>query len=222
MDTPSTQLGSPAFIRQHYIRRSIKLYLILLVLIVLGVAYFGVEKYFEYSDKSSVVTQSESLLSQLEKDAKKEQDDYTAIKTDYKDANSALALELGEVFPLDENYTKLTKAFDDYFVKNTNNKSVANDIQYGTPVSEPGSKYDVLPITMNIVTSEANFYDFLRFVQSSGTLSKKLRLIDLKSIQLNFSDDSGSGGSSGKSSIQFRATLNAYFQKVGKPATVKS
>lgn len=212
---PQQQLGSPAFIRQHYISRSIKLYLIVLVILGLGVAYYGIEKYLEYSDKSGVVTQSESLLVNLEQDSKKEQDDFTTTKTTYKDKDAELNIELSSVFPLRENYTELTKVFDEYFVsRNTsNNPIIATDIQYGTPTSEPGAKYDILPISMNISASESNFYDFLRFIQSSGTLSKKLRLLDLKSIQLNFSEDDSA---TSKKTIQFRAEVNAYFQKAKK------
>ncbi len=212
---PTQQLGSPAFIRQHYISRSIKLYLIMLVILGLGVSYYGIERYLEYSDKSTVVTQSEGLLSNLEKDSKKEQDDFTATKTTYKDKDTELNTELSSVFPLKENYTDLTKVFDEYFVSknSSNNPIIATDIQYGTPTSEPGSKYDILPISMNISASESNFYDFLRFIQNSGTLSKKLRLLDLKSIQLNFSDDTSS---TNKNTIQFRAEVSAYFQKAKK------
>lgn len=214
MDALPQELGSPAFIRQHYISRSIKLYAILLVFVALGVIYYGVEKYLEYSDKNTVVTQSNAFVSQLEKDNKKEADAYAAAQALYKDTDASMNKELASVFPLEEDYTSLTKEFDDYFFnynkKKGNDPVVVTDIQYGSPTSDASAKYDVLPISMNITASENGFYDFLRFVQSSGTLSKKLRLLDLKSIQLNFnSDDTGSA----KSTIQFRANLSAYFQK---------
>ncbi len=217
MDALPQELGSPAFIRQHYISRSVKLYAILLVFVALGVAYYGIEKYLEYSDKNTVVAQSDAFVSQLEKDNKKEADAYTAAQVLYKDTDASMNKELASVFPLEEDYTSLTKEFDDYFFsynkKKGNDPVVVTDIQYGSPTSDASAKYDILPISMNITASENGFYDFLRFVQSSGTLSKKLRLLDLKSIQLNFnSDDTGSA----KSTIQFRANLSAYFQKTKK------
>lgn len=218
----SSQLGTPAFIRQHYISRSIKLYMIALVIVGLGLLYFGIEKYLEYNDKSTVVTESDALLGSLTADHKKEADEFAAIQASYKEADLTLNKELASVFPLTEDYTSLTKEFDDYLYtynkKNATDPVVATNIQYGAATTDAAAKYSILPISMDISSSEAGFYDFLRFVQSSGTLSKKLRLLDLKSIQLNFSD-SGSANSSGKlskSTIQFRADLSAYFQKAKK------
>ncbi len=215
MDTTNTQIGSPAFIRQHYLSRSIKLYLIGIVIVGLGVAYYGIESFLDYSEKRGVVEQSQSLLANLTKEQKKEMDGLNAIKVEYKDRDAAMEGELNSVFPIQENYTEVTKILDDYFFSKNkpSNPLIATDVQFGSPVSEAGSKYDILPISMNITASEANFYDFLRFVQGSGTLSKKLRLLDLKSIQLNFSEDESA---SAKKSIQFRAEVSAYFQKTKK------
>jgi hypothetical protein len=63
---------------------------------------------------------------------------------------------------------------------------------------------------MNITSSEPNFYKFLQFVQDSGTLSKSIRLLTLKSIQMNFSEEDAS--KEGRNALQFRADIDAYFQ----------
>lgn len=189
--------------------------MIFLIIAGLVVLYYGIERYLEYSDKANVVSQSQALLQNLETENKKETDDYNTTKTTYKEKNEALNKELSSVFPLQENYTELTKVFDEYFVSRnkTNNPIIATDIQYGSPTSDAKSRYDILPISMNITASESNFYDFLKFIQSAGTLSKKLRLLDLRSIQLNFSDDTDA---SGRNTIDFRAEVQAYFQKPKK------
>mgnify|MGYP001620111502 CR=1 FL=1 len=211
MESNATQIGSPAFIRQHYLSRSITLYLICILLVGLLVAGFGTEKFLELTEKSEVVQRSEELMGALERDKQKEEATHTSIKTEYKDRDASLDTELANVFPSAENYTDLTKTLDDYFAKkNKVSPMVATDIQYGAPTTDKSSKYDILPISMSITASEPNFYDFLRFIQNSGTLSTKLRLMDLKSIQLNFSEENDADS---KKTIQFRAEINAYFQK---------
>ncbi len=206
---PQTQLGSPAFIRQHYLSRSIKLYMIGVVIVGLLVSYYGIEKYLEYSDKVAIVNDSEKGLAGLTQTKKSDGDLATKVQTDYKEQDEEMRKGLALVFPSQENYTELTKIFDAYFLENNrvNNPIIATDMQFGTPAADTSGKYDVLPISMNITASEANFYKFLSFVQDSGTLTKKLRLLDLKSVQMNFAEDAG------KHKIQFRAEISAYFQK---------
>lgn len=185
------------------------------VIVGLLVSYYGIEKYLEYSDKVAIVTESEKELATLTQANKDEVTAYTKVQTDYKDQDEEMLKGLSLVFPSQENYTELTKIFDTYFLENnrTTNPIIATDMQFGTPTSDSSGKYDVLPISMNITASESNFYKFLSYIQDSGTLSKKLRLLDLKSVQMNFAtDDSGSTGK-GKNKIQFRAEISAYFQK---------
>lgn len=212
---PQTQLGSPAFIRQHYLSRSIKLYLIGVVILGLFVSYYGIEKYLEYSDKATIVGDSEKELVTLTQTKKDEGDSYAKVRTEYKTQDESMLKELALVFPSQENYTELTKIFDAYFLENNRatNPIIATDMQFGTPTKDKSGKYDVLPISMNITASEANFYKFLSFVQDSGTLSKKLRLLDLKSVQMNFAEDDTGTTSASKNKIQFRAEIQAYFQK---------
>ncbi|MCX6734155.1 MAG: hypothetical protein NTX63_05115 [Candidatus Peregrinibacteria bacterium] len=212
---PQTQLGSPAFIRQHYLSRSIKLYMIGVIIVGLFVSYYGIEKYLEYSDKTTIVSESEKELVSLNQTNKIEGDAYTKVQTDYKDSDESMLKELALVFPSQENYTELTKIFDAYFLENnrTNNPIIATDMQFGTPIADKSGKYNILPISMNITASEANFYKFLSYVQDSGTLSKKLRLLDLKSVQMNFAEDDTGPAGANKNKIQFRAEIQAYFQK---------
>lgn len=187
------------------------MYLIGCVLVGLLVSYFGIEKYLEYSEKSGIVSNSEENLTTLGGDKKLEADAHTKILTEYKDQNDAMNKSLSSVFPSQENYTELTKTFDEYFYANnrTNNPIIVTDMSFGAPLDDKSGKYQILPIAMNITSSESNFYKFLNFVQDSGTLSKSVRLLDLKSIQMNFSQEDSVNS---KSTIQFRADINAYFQ----------
>lgn len=207
-----TQLGSPAFIRQHYLSRSVKLYMIGVIIVGLFVTYYGIEKYLEYSDKSTIVANSEQELVDLGKSKKLEADSFTTLASDSKTQHDTMIKELSAVFPSQENYTELTRIFDAWFLNTnrSNNPIVLTDMQFGALAADKSGKYDVLPISMNITSSEPNFYKFLSFVQDSGTLSQKVRLLNLKSVQMNFSDDTTS---TVKNQIQFRAEIQAYFQK---------
>lgn len=185
------------------------------IIVGLFVSYYGIEKYLEYSDKTTIVSESEKELVSLNQTNKIEGDAYTKVQTDYKDSDESMLKELALVFPSQENYTELTKIFDAYFLENNraNNPIIATDMQFGTPIADKSGKYNILPISMNITASEANFYKFLSYVQDSGTLSKKLRLLDLKSVQMNFAEDDTGPASANKNKIQFRAEIQAYFQK---------
>ena len=182
------------------------------IIVGLFVTYYGIEKYLEYSDKSTIVANSEQELVDLGKSKKLEADGFTALASDSKTQRDTMIKELSSVFPSQENYTELTRIFDAWFLNTnrSNNPIVLTDMQYGTPATDKSGKYDVLPISMNITSSEPNFYKFLSFVQDSGTLSQKVRLLNLKSVQMNFSDDTTA---TIKNQIQFRAEIQAYFQK---------
>lgn len=211
MNQLPNELASPTFIRQHYLSRKIKLYLMGTVLLALAVSYVGVERYMEYADKLDVVTAMTSRLADLTREQKKTSDQLTKLKSDNKDQDLAMRGQLEEVFPSDEKYTDLTRLFDSYFKEHHTqaNKIIATDLQFGTAAASSDNNYDVLPVSMNITSSEKNFYDFLAFIQRSGTLSKKIRLMEANSIQLNFPDaDSGNANE-----LQYRVDLNAYFQK---------
>jgi len=188
------------------------MYLIGCVLVGLFVSYFGIEKYFEYSEKTQIVSASEQNLAQLDKDKKSDTETSVKILTENKSRNEAVNKALSSVFPSSENYTELTKAFDEYFLANnrTNNPIIVTDMTFGAPADDTTKKYQILPISMNITSSEPNFYKFLQFVQDSGTLSKSIRLLTLKSIQMNFSEEDAS--KEGRNALQFRADIDAYFQ----------
>jgi hypothetical protein len=77
---------------------------------------------------------------------------------------------------------------DGFFKKHNraNDPIIATDLQFDQPHADPNNQFLVLPFTVNIESSEANFYRFLAYIESSGTLSGNVRLMDIQSIQMNF------------------------------------
>lgn len=211
MDQLQSELASPTFIRQHYLSRKIKLYALGAVLLALAAAYIGVERYLEYSDKRDIVTSMTSRLADLTREQKKASDQLAKMKTDNKDQELAMRTQLEEVFPSNERYTDLTRLLDVYFKGHHTqaNPIIATDLQFSEATHPSDNSYDILPVSMSITSSEKNFYDFLSFIQRSGTLSKKIRLMDITSIQLNFPDEESGNGNE----LQYHVDLNAYFQK---------
>lgn len=217
-DTTALDISSPAFIRQHYLKRSIRLYIIGIVIVGLAVAYISIEQYLQLSETRTIVATQQQTIDRLEKDQQQSSLFLSQTKERYKDLQATMNKELAIVFPYDEQYTLLTKEFDAYFLQHnrTTNPIVVTDLTFGTPAASKDNTYMTLPIQMNISSSEDNFFKFLAYIQQSGTLADKVRLINLKATQLTFSDDTAD---SQKRHIQFRVDLEAYFQKIDTPAS---
>jgi hypothetical protein len=87
-----------------------------------------------------------------------------------------------------------------------------SNIDYGTPVLDQ-TEFGILPVRMNIKSSQDNFTKFLRMIETSGSFSNKLRLMSISSIRLNFGSDDSASPSANSKMITFSLQLNAYFQK---------
>jgi len=72
---------------------------------------------------------------------------------------------------------------------------------------------------MTIASSQENFNKFLQYVEQSGSLLGKTRLMDIQSIHLSFGEDeSGESGvkvtNSNSELINFSVKIHAYFQNI--------
>ena len=73
---------------------------------------------------------------------------------------------------------------------------------------DPDGEYKYLPLRMTISASRENFTKFMQYIEKSGSLLGKVRLMDIQSINLSFSE----GDSIESESINFSVKINAYFQ----------
>ena len=202
--------GTPSAIRQHYYSRKIKIYLFVIILITLWLGFYGVEKYLEYSRKIAVAAEAEKFIQDVDPVLSAEHADNAKIKEDYAEFSDSMNGEIAKIFPTTEEYTDLTRLLDDFFKQNnlSNNPIIATDLQFSQSVKDPKSQYMILPFSINIESSEKNFYKFLSFIESSGSLAGKIRLMDIESIQLNFSQDEENNGKPKR--MRFSAKLRAY------------
>lgn len=211
-DLASLTAGTPSAIRQHYYSRKIKLYLFVILILAVSTGFYGIERYLELSEKNNISSQSQQFLDDLEKNRTDEREFLIQTKEKNQEILQKIGREIAEVFPGGEQYTPLTRLLDDFFKKNNRlgNPIIATDLQFSQTSEDADKRYLILPFTLNIESSEENFYRFLAFVESSGTLSDRIRLMDIESINLNFPTENDPKA---KKRIHFNAKLQAYAQK---------
>ena len=71
---------------------------------------------------------------------------------------------------------------------------------------QPMEIYSVLPFSMRVESSEDNFYKFLEYIETSGNLDNKVRLMNVTDVAINISTED-------EELISYNLELNAYFQK---------
>ncbi len=187
------------------IKNKIEIFLALVLLAGLGVfGYFKVMAYldvYQYNEDIQVsVIKAQEDISDLEGSV-------TEAKLVFQETNTAKSEEVAGVFPDGEDLNSLTRAFDEFAVENnfSNNPFFISSISYQESVDSEDSQYMVLPFSMKVESSEDNFYKFLEYIETSGSLDNQIRLmaIDNVSISLGGEDDV----------LSYSLELNAYFQK---------
>lgn len=202
-------------LRKVHYKREANFYLGVSALIFIGFAYYSVTSYLELSGKEEIVSSSIHLMKGIEANLDGANAEYGSLKETHDALRQTVKDEISAVFPELEEYTELTRRLDDYFKSKSSAKNplVATSLQYGSAkLSEDGSYY-ILPITMTISSSEKNFYDFLDYIDKSGSLSSQTRVMDITSIKINFRDPTGKQTEGGEE-INFNVQLNAYYQKI--------
>ena len=202
-------------LRKVHYKRQANFYFACVGLILIGLIYYSTTHYFELTDKKTIIDESTHAMSGLSENLDEVAGEYESLKETHNIIKETVSKEVEVVFPGSEKYTELTRDLDAYFKSRnqTDNPLVATNLQYGSPkVSEDGNYY-ILPLSMTISSSEGNFYDFLNYVDKSGTLSSKTRIMDVTSIKINFRDPTGKQKKGGEE-INFNVQLNAYYQKL--------
>jgi hypothetical protein len=157
----------------------------------------------------------------LKKDSLNEKNEYLSNKTQADELENELNDNLRDVFPANDNYTELTRAFDAFEEQTHTAKSpfVISNIEYQEIQTSEDGNYKYLPVRMTIASSQENFNKFLQYVEQSGSLLGKTRLMDIQSIHLSFGEDeSGESGvkvtNSNSELINFSVKIHAYFQNI--------
>ncbi len=212
-------MDSQSFIKNRSLRRNIHAYWILIAVVLLLMGYYSTIKISELVSKSSSINEQSALASNLESTLSVEESEYKELLVSKKDLYDKLDSEIINVLPKGENYTNLTRELDAFFLalSKSNNPIFVSNLQYGGARVDESGKFSVLPITLTIESSKDNFLSFLDYIESSGNLTSKVRLMDVQSIRINFQKEQEEGKST--ESVSLNVNLNAYFQtdSTGKP-----
>lgn len=189
----------------------VRTYLMLCLILLLSVGFYSYKKWQEYSLAKLGLTQNQSYIELLRNEAAGEKTTYESDQKDFQKVNKVMVENLKVIFPDSDNYTNLTRQIDKFeaeLSKKNEPFEIAN-IDYQAVIET--ETYSVLPLRMNIRSSDGNFTKFLHLVENSGALDEEIRLMDISSIRLNF--DTGSAEKTGPEIINFSVQINAYFQK---------
>jgi len=196
-------------------KRNIKTYSIMCIVLALLVGAYSYMQYSKYSTYVTAIAVNEKSVENLGILTEEEEDEYELKKPEFNELQSNMEENLIEVYPMKEDYTALTRAFDTYesSTHRKNNPFVISNIDYQDVQQDDETNANYLPLRMSISSSLENFQNFMYYVENSGSLTDKTRLMDIQSIRLNFAEIS-EDEESGKEIINFSVKIHAYFQNI--------
>jgi len=195
----------------------LRLYIVLSVLLLIVVGYFTFNNVMKYLDVQTETQSNIEIFNTLEQNEEVIAAELETEQVELQALNQTIQSELELVFPENESHTKLTRTLEQFAndIHRIKNPFIINNLQYLKTEQVDGENYSVLPFKMTIHSSYNNFFKFLEFVENSGALSDKSRLIEITTITINFISPSGAiDNTSGQDEINFNATMNAYFRSV--------
>ena len=218
-----------AIIPRINFQKKLRSYGVLTLLLFLATIGYGYYQFTKYNEALQAYTDEQNTVAQMTVSNKSTSDSYQTLKAAFQNDFGTIKNQISAVYPNQDDYTTLTRQFDDYF---TNANTAANpvflsDLKYGEARVEPGKEYAILPVTMTLQTTRDNFDKFLQYVETSGALSTDgKRLMDISSISINFPVDNSSVQTPAQPGVTLKPqelnvtiSLNAYFQK---PADTKT
>lgn len=195
----------------------LRLYVVLSILLLGIVGYFTFNNVMKFLDVRAETQSNIEIFDNLENNEEIITTELANEQDGIQQLNQKIQTELELVFPKNESHTKLTRTLEQFAndIHRLKNPFIINNLQYLKSEKVDGENYSVMPFKMTIHSSYDNFFKFLEFVENSGTLSEKNRLIEITTITINFISPSGTiGNLSGQDEINFNATMNAYFRSI--------
>jgi hypothetical protein len=181
-----------------------KIPLIVALIIISVVGYYGYTKYVELSEVNGQLAQADNILFDLESENADAMDEYQEAKKDSVEDADENAEKLSSILPADEDLTALTRMLDDFAFENhyDSNPFFISQMSYSTVEEDEG--FRVLPISMTVETSERNFSKFLEYVESSGSLESGVRLMSIEAVNIQTGEE--------EDVLRVQLSVNAYLQ----------
>lgn len=218
-------MTSLTIVKRNYLK-SIRSYTVLMVVALLLAGYYSFIQYQKLTAVTDALVQEQALLTTLQGAEPKIAQQYTDLKKAFDAKFAAVYNSLQSVYPSRESYTDLARLIDQFFQENntSTNPVFVSDLKFGLPRMDSDKDYAVLPVTLTLTGTRDNFIKFLKFVQNSGVLADKTRLMDVSAISMNFSSATAPERVVGTQQIapseallNVSISLNAYFQKMNAP-----
>ena len=189
----------------------------MLIVVLLAVAgYFGFTKYQELANAQGAVSVEQANLADMKTFEKQIAGQYSALNSTFYEDFRSIRSAVEGIFPSEENYTRITQNLDS-FVIDLNKKSPSifmSNLKFNKPRLDIDHGYGVLPFTLSLSTTRSNFERMLKYAESSGALTDASRILDVRSISINFpGQGASSAGSSatGSALLSVALSINAYF-----------
>jgi hypothetical protein len=117
-------------------------------------------------------------------------------------------LELADIdqsIPEEVDINQITRDFDDYFAKRSDG-AVNNSLNFSAVSEDETTKLNYVDATFSITSDEDNFYDFLKYIETSGiSEGEARRLMEVRSIDISFSAQE-------QTDLNYRVTVRIYFK----------
>lgn len=198
---------------QSTIIRGSTLMLILASTVTLAMLTYGFFQFRFMQAQRRAVAENKMTAVTMADELNSSKKSYDELSKAYSAVHEALAKKIASILPTDERYTDLTRQLDEYFVVNDKdgNPIFQSSLRFGkgAPVAQfPG--ISALPVSMNIEATRENFFKFLEFISSSGSLDTGIRLMAIKGVQLNF-PDGGELLKNPRQDLNFTVEMSAYY-----------
>lgn len=211
---------SPEIQKKNY-GAKIRNHVFVLVLLLIIAGIYGFLQYQKLAVARDALEKGQTALNALGSTKNKLATQYPIQRKQFYENFAGALKSLKDVYPTEESYTRLAINFDQLFksLSRSDNPGFLSDLKFGQAQSDAEKDYAVLPINMTFSGTRNNFDAFLNFIENSGDLTDGNRLMDINSININFSDSSEQNAESkkqtpdpGKKIITASIALNAYFQ----------
>ncbi|MEK9132091.1 MAG: hypothetical protein AAB606_00045 [Patescibacteria group bacterium] len=194
--------------------RTSNLYLALAVVALAATLGIGWLKFNVLQAEEQAVTDNESRRGEMTDSLTKAETSYKTFAEQRAQRDADFSKLIAGILPMDENYTDLTRALDDFFAENDkpNNPILQSNLSFSKGelvVSTPG--ISALSFSMTIESTRDNFFKFLQFVNESGSLANGKRLMEINSINLSFVNG-GEVVQDLTQKINFTVGMTAYYQ----------
>jgi hypothetical protein len=212
--------------RKNY-PRSIRSYTGMMLLVLIAAGVYGYLQFQKLSDNWNAIATEQALAVQLQTAGNQFSADYTELKATFDKNFAAILNSIQGVYPTEEDYTELTRTLDKFFqaTNSSLNPIFASNLQFSQARIDDAHDYAILPLTMTISATRENFEKFMKYIENSGALEEKTRLMEITSISINFASQPASAFTVSPTAAEIpllnvSVSMNAYFQKpvTWKPA----